>query len=215
MEMSMHTQVIDLMARLDKAEFERDELLNSVKEWACDDCNYVYPSSPQNGFKCVICPRCNGKTMPHESLKRLRAERERDELRAKLAEMEKCDFDLKQIVTVPDLLSLDTIDAVHKWKNTCVAIEVNKKIAEICEQEPIYQYKNPLTDSWNDVDKYYYDHCIATKRIVYAHPVPAHDYKAMCDELLEALKYHQKQTRPTQRTIDAIAKAEKISNNPS
>lgn len=58
------------------------------------------------------------------------------ELKAKLSEMERCDFELKQIVTVPDLLSLETIDAVHKWKNTCVAIEVNKKIAEMEKQTP-------------------------------------------------------------------------------
>lgn len=31
---------------------------------------------------------------------------------------------------------------------------------------------------------------------------------ALNQELLEALKYHQQQTRPIQRTIDAIAKAE-------
>ena len=31
--------------------------------------------------------------------------------------------------------------------------------------------------------------------------------KAQRDELLAALKYHQEQTRPIQRTIDAIAKA--------
>ena len=32
--------------------------------------------------------------------------------------------------------------------------------------------------------------------------------RAQRDALLEALKYHQEQTRPIQRTIDAIAKAE-------
>ncbi len=34
------------------------------------------------------------------------------------------------------------------------------------------------------------------------------DYKAQSDELLATLKYHQEQTRPIQRTIDAIAKCE-------
>lgn len=32
--------------------------------------------------------------------------------------------------------------------------------------------------------------------------------RAQRDALLEVLKYHQEQTRPIQRTIDAIAKAE-------
>ena len=38
--------------------------------------------------------------------------------------------------------------------------------------------------------------------------VDAEMLTAQRDELLEALKYHQEQTRPIQRTIDAIAKVE-------
>lgn len=38
--------------------------------------------------------------------------------------------------------------------------------------------------------------------------VDAERLTAQRDELLEALKYHQEQTRPIQRTIDAIAKVE-------
>ena len=34
--------------------------------------------------------------------------------------------------------------------------------------------------------------------------------RAMNAELLSALKYHQEQTRPIQRTIDVIAKAESM-----
>ena len=37
-----------------------------VKEWACEKCRTVYPGPPQKGFMCVICPDCNGNTMPHE-----------------------------------------------------------------------------------------------------------------------------------------------------
>ena len=51
-----------------------------VKEWACEKCRTVYPGPPQKGFMCVICPSCNGNTMPHELLKH------REELAAAKAE---------------------------------------------------------------------------------------------------------------------------------
>ena len=54
-----------------------------VKDWACEKCRTVYPGPPQKSFMCVICPSCNGNTMPHELLKH------REELAAAKAEAEK------------------------------------------------------------------------------------------------------------------------------
>ena len=65
-------------------EAERDALIADVREWACEKCNFVYPGPPQPGVRCVVCPRCGGSTMPHTTLRRRKAEAERDALRAAL-----------------------------------------------------------------------------------------------------------------------------------
>jgi predicted RNA-binding Zn-ribbon protein involved in translation (DUF1610 family) len=44
-------------------EAELIELRAEVREWLCTSCNWVYPGPPQDGLKCVICPRCGGNTM--------------------------------------------------------------------------------------------------------------------------------------------------------
>ena len=44
------------------------QLRNEVKEWLCADCNFVYPGPPQTGFGCVICPRCQGRTAPRQTV---------------------------------------------------------------------------------------------------------------------------------------------------
>lgn len=65
-------------AFINVAELQRQlaEVVAEVREWACEKCNYVYPGPPQKGFMCVICPRCEGTTVPHETLKRRQAERQ-------------------------------------------------------------------------------------------------------------------------------------------
>lgn len=47
---------------------ELEVLRAAVKEWMCEACNYVYPGSPQPGFHCVICPRCEGRTAPRQTI---------------------------------------------------------------------------------------------------------------------------------------------------
>ena len=71
-------------------EAERDALIADVREWACEKCNFVYPGPPQPGVRCVVCPRCGGSTMPHTTLRRRRAEAERDALREALTDAIEC-----------------------------------------------------------------------------------------------------------------------------
>jgi hypothetical protein len=47
---------------LAEQEKEIAELRREVREWYCVDCRTVYPGPPQEGVKCVICPRCGGRT---------------------------------------------------------------------------------------------------------------------------------------------------------
>jgi hypothetical protein len=55
---------------------ELDKVRGEVKEWLCESCNTVYPGPPQEGFKCVECPKCGGDCGPHETIKRRKAEAE-------------------------------------------------------------------------------------------------------------------------------------------
>lgn len=59
---------------LDTQSAELVKLRHDVAEWMCRECRYVYPGPPQPGVKCVICPRCNGDTMPLSSLKVIEAD---------------------------------------------------------------------------------------------------------------------------------------------
>lgn len=67
-----------LVARLDAVEAQRDALLAEVREWICAKCAYEYPGPPQPGLRCVICPRCNGKTMPKTVYEHIRLTAEVD-----------------------------------------------------------------------------------------------------------------------------------------
>lgn len=56
---------------------ENAELLAEVREWVCTECNTVFPPESLNkGFRVVLCPRCEGITMPRYAweVKRLRAQ---------------------------------------------------------------------------------------------------------------------------------------------
>lgn len=54
-------------AEVAKLQQENKELRAEVREWLCTECNQVYPGPPQEGFHCVLCPRCDGLTMPHNT----------------------------------------------------------------------------------------------------------------------------------------------------
>ena len=59
-----------------------DALTAEVREWMCEACNTVYPGPPQQGFSCVVCPKCGGSTAPRTTIARRKAEAERDALKA-------------------------------------------------------------------------------------------------------------------------------------
>jgi len=67
----------------ENAELRRDleEMRKEVREWACDDCNTIYPGPPAEGLSCVICPKCKGRTAPRSKIDLIRARRELEEAR--------------------------------------------------------------------------------------------------------------------------------------
>lgn len=72
-----------------------EAVTTEVKEWLCDTCNTVYPGPPQQGFSCVICPKCDGECGPRGMIERRRLEQqlaavtqERDEWKESTSYME-------------------------------------------------------------------------------------------------------------------------------
>ena len=54
---------VALDAETIKLNFETiDKAKAEVREWICESCNTVYPGPPQDGFSCVVCPKCGGRT---------------------------------------------------------------------------------------------------------------------------------------------------------
>ena len=72
-------------------ERERDELIREVRAWACANCNTVFPGGPAYpGLKCVVCPSCGEVGMrPLLAYELEKVERERDELRGRVSELER------------------------------------------------------------------------------------------------------------------------------
>ncbi|MHB8391898.1 MAG: hypothetical protein ACYDBH_20355 [Acidobacteriaceae bacterium] len=75
----------DMGLRTKRAEAELAALRAEIREWACADCNYVYPGPPQKGFACVMCPRCGGTTAPKGTVLLRRAEAEIARLKSEVA----------------------------------------------------------------------------------------------------------------------------------
>lgn len=62
---------------------ETAQLRHDVSEWVCERCRQVYPGPPQEGLKCVLCPQCDGSTMPMPVHERNEARRELSALKEK------------------------------------------------------------------------------------------------------------------------------------
>jgi hypothetical protein len=106
-----------LESALSQAQKERDELRAEVKEWLCVQCNTVYPGPPQPGFRCVICPKCEGDTGPKVSMQ-LRAERQaRKEAEEKLASE----------IEVREQLAIDAVTLDEKLSIARKALETLSK----------------------------------------------------------------------------------------
>jgi len=75
------------------------QLRDEVREWLCVDCRTVYPGPPQNGFFCVICPKCEGNTMPRGMADRMRL---RSELAAERAAREQAEKDGEEVYQAMD-----------------------------------------------------------------------------------------------------------------
>ena len=73
-------------AECDALRAENEQLRREVREWICSRCMYVYSGPPQPGFKCVVCPRCEGSTdangRPTEGTTMPRSRYELDRMRA-------------------------------------------------------------------------------------------------------------------------------------
>ncbi len=39
-----------------------------AREWLCEECCTLYPGPPAEGFDCVMCPKCNGTTLPRKDV---------------------------------------------------------------------------------------------------------------------------------------------------
>lgn len=80
-------------ARVAKLGAEIMKLLREVREWFCVDCQTVYPGPPQDGVKCVVCPKCGGRTTkyggdtPMWKLRAEKAERENAALREEIEKL--------------------------------------------------------------------------------------------------------------------------------
>lgn len=70
---------------LDTQSAELVKLRHDVAEWMCRECRYVYPGPPQPGLRAVICPRCDGPTMPRATIDLMEAEEKVERLRGALA----------------------------------------------------------------------------------------------------------------------------------
>lgn len=90
---------------LKKVERERDELIREVRAWACANCNTVFPGGPAYpGLKCVVCPSCGEVGMrPLLAYELEKVERERDELRGRVDELER----LVEMGPVPPACSVE------------------------------------------------------------------------------------------------------------
>ncbi len=75
------------------------DLRREVREWFCVDCRTVYPGPPQELTKCVICPKCGGRTVhyggdsPMWKLRAEKAEALNADLAAKLGKSENASND--------------------------------------------------------------------------------------------------------------------------
>jgi chorismate mutase len=61
------------------------ELTAEVREWLCDKCAIVYPGPPQEGFNCVVCPKCSGNTGPRKTVLLRKAEARIADLEAQVS----------------------------------------------------------------------------------------------------------------------------------
>jgi hypothetical protein len=92
-------------------------MAHDVCEWLCTSCNTCYPGPPQEGVKCVICPKCGGDTMS-------RARAERVQLKEHLAHR---DNQLHRIRSIAEIaLSSKAMDIRH----------ILETIQHICDQPP-------------------------------------------------------------------------------
>lgn len=99
----------------DSLQSQLSELTSLVKEWICEKCNYVYPGPPQDGFKCVICPRCSGHTMPRPVYDRRRLESQLSEARAQREKFQNLFLlAMNYIGLAPDAQEFDE-DRLNAW----------------------------------------------------------------------------------------------------
>lgn len=78
-----------------------------VQEWICVDCETSYPGPPTPGFDCLMCPTCNGRTMPRNQARIAELERENERLKEKVVKLERVWSHAPSAVTGPALTSLD------------------------------------------------------------------------------------------------------------